>query len=945
MQQTVDKVARKASLQHDRKPVQPHSGRTPLLQLSLQAYTAVAIFILSLAIQLYFHFCTDHQNCANSCDASEYIRDAVAMLDLVKLPASFWWQSFTYLCGHTDPTSTSQIQSTLAGLHELCQAGPIFPLFIAVVFGLAHCTSTTAPVFAQCILSAASASLMATTVSRAWSLSAGVIAGIILAIYPGFIVNSGRLYSECFSVFLLSVVSYLIVRGFFKPLSAPLTVLGGMFLAALQMTRSLSVLLSAVAVPITLIQQRLGRRKRSFCLLLIGFALVTLPWMALQNLAFGKANLLVDRVGHYNFFIGNNISSQGWLSFPYPDGTGIERKSPLELIRSSIGGHPLRWLVLLCDKTARLYKFPWNDFRLAIGPVPFAVQVAMHQIVLLVAGIGIPLSFANLDQPTDAQRNSRRFLLFQLILSLPYAMFIAVPRYNITAMPLLISFAGGGIALLSTALRWNRFAQLLVLAAVSLYATTHLSVSTLYPIIHNAKASLAINVLLKCCVYFGLLSTILGLFMHPGRTPQQKKDTRRIIPRQALLLVIAIAMLAFPATCLPLRTHGRWNEWSNKLQPGQTIQTSISLSQASIAELKSRQCYLAIDATGQEGLQSCTISVNGSPIGTPKIPGLALIQDYRQLKHTNGADVYWEEEYIFDCLTQSASISNDALRQWWFIALPSSIDSAAQAEALRIKLTNTSDSPITLYGTYSQPGEPTKIPAFNLCSWEKAFYGVENANGISDPRLDERFQSDAHTNRSTDTTSHATPRQDLPQQELSGSILRGTTQTRYNICLFVPDTLDTSRFALLADKNLPAKLIAPGRFRFSLAQFPAYIRDELWIMAVELHPGRAAEPRLASPRLQLVGTTNEGEPLRYKVPWIPKLIPLDPTGSDPLKRFSYPFSPSNFADRLNFLNLDIVLKSVGKETTAYADNALIPNARISIWHLPCNLFDGHYRVR
>ena len=90
----------------------------------------------------------------------------------------------------------------------------------------------------QCILSAIAAVLVAATAERAYTRQAALIAGIIFAFYPGFIVNTGRLYSESFGVFLFACVLYLAVRGFERRNSLKHLFWLGFALVCLQLTRS-----------------------------------------------------------------------------------------------------------------------------------------------------------------------------------------------------------------------------------------------------------------------------------------------------------------------------------------------------------------------------------------------------------------------------------------------------------------------------------------------------------------------------------------------------------------------------------------------------------------------------------------------------------------------------------------------------------------------------------
>ncbi len=159
--------------------------------------------------------------------------------------------------------------------------------------------------------------------------------------------------------------------------------------------------------------------------------------------------LAVDRVGHYNLFVGTNTEIQGFLSYPYPDGRGIEEKSFPALLKEAFVRSPSRFIRLILDKPVRLLKCPWNDFRTPIGPFDYKAQIALHQAILLMAIIGILLAgvlspgqdktaeLGGLDK-NKVWGRATLFLVFAL--NLPYLAFITVPRYNLTAMPFLIIF-------------------------------------------------------------------------------------------------------------------------------------------------------------------------------------------------------------------------------------------------------------------------------------------------------------------------------------------------------------------------------------------------------------------------------------------------------------------------------------------------------------------------
>src|SRR6185369_12634870 len=157
----------------------------------------------------------------------------------------------------------------------------------------------------------------------------------------------------------------------------------------------------------------------------------------------------------YNFFIGNNVDTQGWLSYPYPDGRNIDAVTFPQLMQSAIKKSPTRWVRLMLEKPLRLFEYPWNDFRTSIGAVSFQAQVIYHDLILLFAAAGLGLSFLlAVGIPATKRQLYCRFYLSGLFaFHFVYCLFITVPRYNLTAIPELIVFAAAGITTINELIR------------------------------------------------------------------------------------------------------------------------------------------------------------------------------------------------------------------------------------------------------------------------------------------------------------------------------------------------------------------------------------------------------------------------------------------------------------------------------------------------------------
>ncbi len=311
-----------------------------------------------------------------------------------------------------------------------------------------------------------------------------------------------------------------------------------------------------------------GQRRtiiKYFVALLVGFSICLLPWLILQQLAFGKASFVVDRVGQYNFFVGNDIDELGWLSIPYPDLRSIEHEKYSDILKHAFNKSPERFAKLFLDKPARLLKLPWNDFRAKIGPVPLYAQTLFHQLILVLAAIGVITSFSthhrNIQKP---QILARLVILFVGLFHLIYLLFITVPRYGLTAMPEIIIFSAVGLSSIFIALKEKssrRSALKIIVATTALLLSSQLNMLPVLATINDG--AIAINFWLFINIAFRI--AISGMFLVAcwQLAVQYACAAKR---SYALICICLIAFFAAPAYCLPIRANGRWFEWSKNFQ-------------------------------------------------------------------------------------------------------------------------------------------------------------------------------------------------------------------------------------------------------------------------------------------------------------------------------------------------------------------------------------------
>lgn len=734
----------------------PHDLKTSAYARFLHpAVFLSGLFVFALAIRCAYNFYIPHVNNFASCDAYEYIENGRSLLELGAQPFSFWHKSFACLFGYGQPSDWVLVKTTLAPLKDFYISGPVFPAFLAGIAVFAHASNVhflwPQFLFGNSVASALTCVFISLIAERCFGRKTGYLAGVLASIYPGFIVNSGRLYSETFAAFLLSAISYLAIRGFAADAKSAdsaksngnnfwLVFASGFMAAALQLTRSVMVVLTLALLPLTAIQQR-GWRRVSFLLpFVLGFAVIALPWLGFQKLAFGGGGLVVDRVGHYNFFIGNNVDTQGWLSYPYPDGRNVEDRAFPELMRSAVKKSPSRWVRLMLDKPLRLFKFPWNDFRTPIGFIDFKWQVLIHELIVLFAclGLGLNLFVTRLRAATKPEFYGRLYLAGLLAFHCIYYLFITVPRYNLCAMPEMLIFAAASLTLLAQTLidKASRTKALLLCGSILMLvlAARINMLPYLVAMGNDAQNSWLIEAFVRGAALIACTLSVVAVC-------QNLEGQRKLAKLTSAFL--AICML--PLFVVPLRANGRTYEWTHSITfSSKPVKQELRIPVATLRGSKNG-LYLLIDTLGvRENSEGFSVSVNGESLKSPILPSMSFAENFDRFIDLAPGNVQREGERMWDSLCNSADCSNINLRQWSMILLPPSILQKAidradaegyQRAKLAISISNHSPKPLELFGAY-ETGKERILPSVDTYSWEKVFYGVENSEGLTDTRYD-----------------------------------------------------------------------------------------------------------------------------------------------------------------------------------------------------------------
>lgn len=849
----------------------------------------IAVFALSLAASLWFNFASAHINNAGVADASEYMRLAMAL-------GHFLWHDPGFYF-----SASPELKQALGELKGFSQAGIVFPGYVLLCWllsGSPHAyESWQAPIFGQCVLAAGASVFLALTGNLLWGRTAGMICGVLAALYPAFIVNSGRLYSESFATSLTAVILFSLCRGFAgKSRGKAEIFLLGASLAMVQLTRSLMVVLSLFAYPLIYFQD--GRRQswKKLVLLFLGMAVILVPWLCLQKAVFDKASLVVDRVGNYNLYVGTNYSIKGWLSYPYPDVTSIEKKSSAAVLYDNVRAGPLKFMKLMADKPYRLFKFPWNDFRTSIGGVNFYWQVAFHQFLLLLCGIGLAIgifSSKNAELEEKPLVRARLFLLLYLIFHLLYWLFITVPRYNMTAMPAMILFAGAGGAALIELVKTNRKrGVLLIVASLALFLIVRQSnLGALYPLFGNAVAAsvfLSFIKLLLSILFFLLLYKCFNLAHSPLNS------------RAALM---AVALPVCLCVTYPARANGRIFEWQSELQKGEKITQEIVVDKTEA--LKEKQVYLLLDSEGSSAMmEKGSVSINGIALDGPLIPGISLTQDFAAVKKDpTTSNLYLECEWIYDCMTAPAEMSNADLRQWFWLPLPPEVvHSIASAGKADIAIEAKTEQPARIFGTFLPGKKSTAVGSLDSSSWEKAFYGVESDKTLTDPRYDLGVDFRGHDKASfanaqgavSSDLSHAAGTQTGAYMMLLVAAAKPHSGKRPEIAAGLPAMLQLD-IPLARDgkleKNFSIGIKSPDSLKGS----------DMWMVRLKGQSKSSTVGACVEPIINVVVEEKDGKSVNYPCRWMPRCLP----SSKELRTFDYcfPLMPSLLPGKITAVNI------------------------------------------
>ena len=370
---------------------------------------------------------------------------------------------------------------------EVFYQAPLYPYLLGVIYAIAGRHLLLVRIV-QALIGSASCALLGLAAARLFSKKAGLVAGLMLALYAPAIFFDGLLQKSVLDVFFVCLALWIIATTIHAepaepadgkksslrvqrvPRATPWLWLG-VTMGGLALTRE-NALVFILVILLWIITKGLGARGwglagRSAALFLAGLAIVLVP-VAVRNAYVGGGFYLTTSQFGPNFYIGNNPAADGtYQSLRFGRGAPeYERQDATELAERALGtrltpaevsgywtdkalefvtSRPGAWLALMGRKVALL----WN----ATEMLDTESQEAYADWSLplraggLIGHFGILVPLALFGAIVTWPMRSRLWILYAMTLAYAASVvvFYVFARYRYPLVPLLILFAAAGI--------------------------------------------------------------------------------------------------------------------------------------------------------------------------------------------------------------------------------------------------------------------------------------------------------------------------------------------------------------------------------------------------------------------------------------------------------------------------------------------------------------------
>jgi Flp pilus assembly protein TadD len=382
---------------------------------------------------------------------------------------------------------------------------PLYPYFLALV-KLAVGKSLWSIRIVQIALGSLSCGVLFLTGRLFFSRAAGIVAGVILALYPPAIFFDGCIQKANLGLVWTVLLLFALACAVRRPTFARWLAAGAM-LGLLMLTREETILLVPVIAAWIFFALReqplasralwpLASRAQWIAGWIAGLVLALAP-VALRNYKVGGELVLTTSQAGSNFFIGNNPRATGTYVplIPGRSNVAYERRDAVDLAEQAVG-HPLTPKEVSSYWFARSFEFirgePVKWLELMLAKVNLALnayespdaedQYFYERFVPLLAVLGAVLTYGVIFPLAVAGivltwRRRAELAILHVVLATLYTgvvLFYVFARYRYPVVPILVLFAGAaiveGIAMVrarSTSGLWPALGALAVAAIVS----------------------------------------------------------------------------------------------------------------------------------------------------------------------------------------------------------------------------------------------------------------------------------------------------------------------------------------------------------------------------------------------------------------------------------------------------------------------------------------------
>ncbi len=369
---------------------------------------------------------------------------------------------------------------------------PLYPYFLGAVYSVFGYGLVAVRVV-QAVLGASACVLLMLAGRRVFSPRAGLIAGLLLALYAPAIFFDSHIQKSALDGFFLSLLLWLVAVALDKPRARVWFGIGATT-GLLALTRE-NALLLAFPLALWLFAQNRRTLARPAAGFALGVALVLLPVALRNQFVGGEFHLTTSQLGP-NLYIGNNPDANGTYRPMRPERQGFayERRDATELAEAELGraltpgevssfwtgrvvdyirDDPGDWLALMWTK----FELMWNAAELADTEDQYTYADESPPLrwtgYVFHFGTLVPLALLGVWVTFERRREFWILYLLPVVYGLSVVAFFVFARYRFPLVPFLVLFAAPGItqarAYWRVASGARRAALLASLAVVALF--------------------------------------------------------------------------------------------------------------------------------------------------------------------------------------------------------------------------------------------------------------------------------------------------------------------------------------------------------------------------------------------------------------------------------------------------------------------------------------------